>query len=181
MERGSREGWWSGRVTIRRRYTDGDSDRRNGRRPWPRVHDWLNDVGWLLLLTLLAVPGEVAAQDRLGIHRVSDACVGPPSLDLSAVDLAIAAPPIPPPRQQSGRPDSLSNGIIIGAVVGGVALGTFAGVLCKAMQEPGNPSCIRDALRIGAVGAAIGVAAGIAIDAALTRNGGLRVSVGLRF
>ena len=138
-------------------------------------------MSWLLLLTLLAVPGELAAQDRLGIHRVSAARVGLPSLEASPRDLAMAASTIVPRPRQSGSPDSLSNGIIIGAVVGGVALGTFAGVLCKAMQEPGSPSCIGDALRIGAVGAAIGLAAGIAIDAALTRNGGVRMSVGLRF
>jgi hypothetical protein len=81
-------------------------------------------------------------------------------------------------RAQPGSSrDSLKNGVIVGAA----ALGAFGGRLCKAQQEPEGPSCVPDTLRIAAVGPAIGVGAGLAIDAALTRSAGVTLSIGLRF
>ncbi len=82
-------------------------------------------------------------------------------------------------RQRSR--DSLKNGIVIGALAGAAALGTFGAVLCNALQEPGGPSCLGDTLRIAALGAAIGAGAGLAIDAAFTRQAGVRVSLRVRF
>ena len=85
-------------------------------------------------------------------------------------------------RSQSGASrDSLKNGTIIGAVVGAVALGVFGGALCNALHEPGEPSCVKDTLRIAALGAAIGAGAGLAVDAARTQRGGVAVSVRFRF
>ena len=88
----------------------------------------------------------------------------------------------PAPLFQPGEPrDSLANGTLIGAAIGAAAAGVLGGLLCKAFQEPSDPSCVGDSFRIAAVGAAIGAGAGVAIDAALTRQGGVRVSVRKRF
>jgi hypothetical protein len=84
-----------------------------------------------------------------------------------------------PPRTGTRR-DSLKNGVLIGTAVGAIALGGFGAVLCNALQEPGDPGCLGDTLRIAAVGAAIGAGAGLAVDAVLDR-GGARVSIGVRF
>jgi len=73
------------------------------------------------------------------------------------------------PPAQSSR-DSLKNGMIIGTVIGAIAMGAFAGWLCHELQEPGEPTCWRS-VPIGALyGAAIGVAAGAGIDALATRG-----------
>lgn len=85
------------------------------------------------------------------------------------------------PAQRGSSRDSVRNGTIIGAVVGAVALGGFGALLCKLYQEEGGASCLPDTLRVAAIGAAIGAGAGLAIDAALTRRGGVRVGVGVRF
>jgi hypothetical protein len=82
-------------------------------------------------------------------------------------------------RGRSG--DSLANGALVGALVGAIALGGFAAVVCKAQQEPNGPSCADDSLRIAAIGAAIGAGAGLAVDASLNRQSGVRVSVRARF
>ena len=64
--------------------------------------------------------------------------------------------------------DSLVNGAVIGAVTGGVALGVIGGVICTLLHEEGNPPCWRGTLAIGAVGAGIGAAAGVGIDAMIS-------------
>lgn len=87
----------------------------------------------------------------------------------------------PQPAQDAPRRDSLTNGLIIGAVVGAAAFGGFGAILCKAYQEPQGPSCVSDTLRFVAIGAAIGAGGGLAIDAALTRQSGVRVSIAVRF
>lgn len=80
-----------------------------------------------------------------------------------------------------GSRDSLKNGAVIGAVIGAVALGAFGAILCNALQEPGDPGCLPDTLRIAALGAAIGAGAGLAVDAARTQGPGVRVSLAIRF
>jgi hypothetical protein len=83
--------------------------------------------------------------------------------------------------QPTGSRDSLKNGTVIGAVIGAVALGAFGAILCNALQEPGDPGCLPDTLRIAALGAAIGAGAGLAVDAARTQGPGVRVSLAIRF
>ena len=61
--------------------------------------------------------------------------------------------------------DSLKNGAIIGAVVGAIALGGFGSWICVMLAEEGDPPCLPDVLRIAAVGAGIGAAAGVGVDA----------------
>ena len=85
-----------------------------------------------------------------------------------------------PPRRRSSR-DSLKNGTISGAIAGAAGAGAFTALICHLYQEEGGAGCRSDALRGAAIGAAIGVGAGVAVDAALTRQPGVAVRVGLRF
>jgi hypothetical protein len=85
------------------------------------------------------------------------------------------------PAQRSSSRDSLKNGAIMGAVVGAVGLGAFGALICHLYQEEGGPSCLPDTLRVAAIGAAIGTGAGVAVDAALTRNAGVAVRVAVKF
>jgi hypothetical protein len=71
--------------------------------------------------------------------------------------------------QPNGR-DSLKNGAIIGAVVGGLVLGTYVGLLCYALKEPSDPSCVTPTLLAGGIGAGAGAAAGAGIDALFHRR-----------
>ena len=81
-----------------------------------------------------------------------------------------------PPQRAAAR-DSLRNGAVIGAVIGAAALGAVAATLCHVYRESGGPSCVPDALRFAAIGGAIGVGAGIAIDAARSSGPMVRVTV----
>lgn len=74
-------------------------------------------------------------------------------------------------RQSLGARDSLRNGAIIGTVIGAAAFGAFAAALCNAYQAEGDPSCLPDTLRFGAIGGALGAGAGLAIDAARNQRG----------
>ena len=141
----------------------------------------------LLALCLLVVPSAAVAQHAsarsLAGERepadpapVASAAVKPQRLSRMAGEIAsrIAAQP--------GRSsDSLANGTLVGAAVGAVALGAFAAIICQAQQQPGGPSCGPDVVRIAAVGAAIGAGAGLAVDAARSRHGGVTLSLGVRF
>jgi hypothetical protein len=68
--------------------------------------------------------------------------------------------------QPQGRTrDSLKNGTIIGAIVGGVATASFGAWICNLLREPGNPPCWKSVATAGLFGAGIGAAAGAGIDA----------------
>jgi hypothetical protein len=141
---------------------------------------------WLLVaVCLLALPRHAAAQGAAPASNERQASAPSPGsplrfeLDRLRFMTSELAATAQPPRTGTRR-DSLKNGVLIGAAVGAIALGGFGAVLCNALQEPGDPGCLGDTLRIGAVGAAIGAGAGLAVDAVLDR-GGVRVSVGVRF
>ena len=85
------------------------------------------------------------------------------------------------PAQRKSSRDTLKNGAIIGALVGAVGLGAFGALLCHLYREEGGASCLPDTLRVAAIGAAVGTGAGVAVDAALTRNAGVAVRVGVKF
>lgn len=85
------------------------------------------------------------------------------------------------PAQRGSSRDTLKNGAIIGAVVGAVGLGLLGAFICNVYQEEGGASCLSDTLRVAAIGAAIGTGAGVAVDAALTRNAGVTVRIAVRF
>lgn len=85
------------------------------------------------------------------------------------------------PAQRGSSRDTLKNGAVIGAVVGAVGLGALGAFICNLYQEEGGASCLPDALRGAAIGAAIGTGAGVAVDAAFTRHGGVTVRIGVTF
>ena len=85
------------------------------------------------------------------------------------------------PAQPGSPRDTLRNGAIIGAVVGAAALGTVAAFYCHLYQEEGGPSCLSDTVRAAAIGAAIGTGVGLTLDAALTRDAGVAIRIGIRF
>ena len=122
----------------------------------------------VLGLVVVLLPGTAAAQSSV------------PTLDaLSRADWRSSEATQPVPRDRSG--DSLKNGALVGAVVGAAVLGGFAAIVCKVQQEPQGPSCGPDTLRLAALGAAIGAAGGVAIDAALADRRGVRLAVRVRF
>lgn len=71
---------------------------------------------------------------------------------------------------QPNQRDSVKDGMIIGALVGALLMGTGVGLLCKALQEPSDPSCWKSVGVGGLYGAGIGVAAGAGVDALMTRS-----------
>jgi hypothetical protein len=138
---------------------------------------------WLLMLACDAV-AQTEVTKPLFINRqpAAAAAVAPRAVEFDRLSISVAHWTAATQGSQGGQSrDSLKNGIIIGAIVGAVALGAFGAVLCNALQEPADPSCLPDTLRIAAVGAAIGAGAGLALDAALTRHGGVSVSAAIRF
>ena len=93
----------------------------------------------------------------------------PPRLVISEKAVADALAKEQPVMRE--RRDSLKNGALIGAVIGGIALGGFVGWLCNVLQEPSDPSCLPPSLVYTGVGAGIGAAAGAGIDALFMRPG----------
>ena len=144
-------------------------------------------VSLTLPIALLGFAGVTAAQTTTpaALHEMDEPEAAAP-VRLSEIKLSVklksAELRSPAPLFQPGEPrDSLANGTLIGAAIGAAAAGVVGGIICKVFQEPSDPSCVGDTFRIAAVGAAIGAGAGVAIDAALTRQGGVQVSVRKRF
>ena len=73
------------------------------------------------------------------------------------------------PSKREDR-DSVKNGALIGAIIGGIAMGGFVGWLCNALKEPGDPSCLGGTLVWTGIGAGAGAAAGAGIDALFMRS-----------
>ena len=82
----------------------------------------------------------------------------------------------PPPQRAASR-DSLRNGAVIGAAVGAAVLGGLAATICHVHRERGGPSCVPDSLRLAAIGGAIGLGAGVAIDVARSSSQMVRLSI----
>ena len=102
----------------------------------------------------------------------------PVPLIVQASRLAAEAVPAAPARlstaaARGAQPpggDSLRNGAITGAVIGGVALGGFVGYLCYMLDETeGHGDCVKAALLWGGIGAAGGAALGVGVDALFDR------------
>lgn len=119
-------------------------------------------------------PDRAAVSIRSAVATLRPATVGP-MLRLAAADEGVWVAGPPPPRAASR--DSLWNGAVIGAVIGAAALGAFGATLCHVYRESGGPSCAPDALRFAAIGGAIGLGAGIAIDVARSSGPMVRVTV----
>lgn len=73
------------------------------------------------------------------------------------------------PRPRDDR-DSVRNGAIIGAIVGAAIFGGFVTLLCNALQEPSDPSCLGSSLMGIAIGAGGGALGGAGIDALMVRS-----------
>ena len=115
---------------------------------------------FFVAFAVMASPIPVAAQqNRAGTRTliISD----------RAIAAGVAATP-PAPAPPGG--DSLKNGTIIGAVVGGIAFGGFVSWLCNMLQEPSDPSCVGPSLLYAGVGAGIGAGAGAGIDALMSAS-----------
>lgn len=103
-----------------------------------------------------------------------------PRLIISARAITMGMGEVPPsPASPAQSRDSIANGTLIGAAIGAVAMGAFAGWLCHMLQEPGEPTCWRSVGIGGVYGAGIGAAAGAGIDALLLHQP--RVIVGKKF
>lgn len=77
-----------------------------------------------------------------------------------------------PPAPALQSRDSIKNGAIIGAVIGGVALAAPGAWICHMLREPGDPPCWKGTVTVGAIGAGIGAAVGAGIDAMAARDRG---------
>lgn len=141
----------------------------------------------LALIVCLAGSGRAIAAQEVTPTAPSHALtpssfVWPRLVDLQRRPLAwkdLVGNPQPAPRGSSR--DSLKNGAVIGAIAGAVGLGALGGLICHLYQAEGDASCWPDTLRVAAIGAAIGVGAGITVDAALTRHNGAAVRIGVAF
>jgi hypothetical protein len=86
-------------------------------------------------------------------------------------DRATAGAAAGPLTKRQGSRDSLENGAVVGAILGGLGAALFGAYLCNAVGEEGDPPCWRGVLVIGALGAGAGAAAGAGVDAMLFRSG----------
>lgn len=121
---------------------------------------------WLLVLMLVA-GAPAAAQDR-GPETSEPQALHKLVISNEAIARALAEER--PMIVQQEQRDSLANGAIIGAIVGGVAMGAFGAWICVMTGEEGDPPCWRGILTISALGVGIGAAAGVGIDALAARR-----------
>jgi hypothetical protein len=120
--------------------------------------------------TTAVMPGASAAFGSGSPSLVPRLSVSPERLQVSGQS----------PKRVVSR-DSIRNGAIIGAMIGAVVAGAFAAAVCHVYQEEGGASCVPDTLRFAAIGGAIGIGAGLAIDAARSRNSGAAVRLAITF
>ena len=129
----------------------------------------------LVVTTLVTAPVPAMAQQpfdsRFGQVAAESVAQGQePARKLIISDRAIALGMAANAQVNQPQRDSLKNGTIIGAVIGAVGMGIGVGLLCKALQEPSDPSCWQS-VGVGAVyGAGIGALGGLGIDALMTRS-----------
>jgi hypothetical protein len=77
---------------------------------------------------------------------------------------------------QAGTRDSLKNGAVIGAVVGGAATGLFIGYLCHIFND-NDMNCWAAAALWTGIGAGAGALVGAGVDALFQRRVGVRVPI----
>ena len=80
----------------------------------------------------------------------------------------------------TSRRDPLSNGAIVGAVIGAVLLGAYGVYLCHALDfgwEPDDDSCLGEAAVGAGFGALLGVPAGAGIDALFAQGRGRSITM----
>ena len=116
-----------------------------------------------VVLILLAVPQLARAQIRVGDLEQPRLIISEKAI---ATALATTSPSLVPPQDQR---DSVKNGAIVGAIIGGAAMGGFVTWLCHALKESGDPSCWKGVAVWTGLGAGAGAAGGAGIDALFTR------------
>lgn len=132
----------------------------------------------LLTLPVQAVQREVSPRSTPAVEAVR----AMPSTGWLATSIAsFDGRQQPSPQTRSPR-DSIKNGALIGAVVGAVALGGFGLFLCHALDDTGgDPDCFPEVLGIAAVGAGIGLGAGVAVDLLFVRQAAPGVRIRISF
>ena len=138
----------------------------------------------LVMLSVTMIPTSLFAQrsdpDVAAVSIPSAAVALRPATVRPMLHLAISGEDVrvdgPPPQRAASR-DSLRNGALIGAAVGAAVLGGLAATICHVHRERGGPSCLPDSLRFAAIGGAIGLGAGIAIDVARSSGPMVRLSI----
>lgn len=123
-----------------------------------------------------------AAASMPGLEPTPRPCVWPGLVEVQCRSLATdALVGVAQTPQHGSSRDSVTNGAIIGAIVGAVGLAALGASICHLYQEDAAESCLPDTLRGAAIGAAIGAGAGVSVDAVLTRHAGVTVRIGVRF
>lgn len=136
---------------------------------------------FIAALLIVAFAAAASAQERSAdvlapldsklILPVQGDLLTPPASETRLADRAVRADGRDTATARQRSNDSVLNGAIIGAIAGGLALGGFAGIICHALHEEGNPSCWPGTLAIAGIGAAGGAAIGAGIDALASRTG----------
>jgi hypothetical protein len=125
----------------------------------------MSSLKFVAVLLLMAVPtaAEPRSTDEPGRKLIVSQRAVVDALERTPTSAASIA------AQTQGQRDSLKNGALVGAVVGALAMGTGVGLLCKALQEPTDPSCW-GSVGVALYGAGIGVAAGVGLDALFVKG-----------
>jgi len=126
-------------------------------------------------LLMVLGPSTSRAEETVGIEQPAFAQRSS-ALPLLSLPAALQQTPGSPPR------DSIKNGAWIGAVAGAVAFSGFGLFLCHALDDTGgHPNCFPGMFGFAAIGGGIGLGAGIAVDALLTRDAAPVVRVRVTF
>jgi hypothetical protein len=138
----------------------------------------------LVMLSVTMIPTSLFAQrlapDAAAVSIPSAAVALRPATVGPRLHLAVSGEGVcvgGQPPQRAGARDSLRNGALIGAVIGVAGLGALAATLCHLHRERGGSSCVPDTIRFAAIGGAIGLGAGIAIDVARSSSPMVRLTV----
>lgn len=138
----------------------------------------------LAILGVVMIPRPLLAQtsdpNGAAVSNPGTAVALRPAIVASMLHLAVSGEGVRvdgPPQQRAASRDSVRNGAVIGAVIGAAALGAVAATLCHQYRETGGPSCVPDVIRFAAIGGAIGLGAGIAIDVARSSSPMVRLTI----
>ena len=126
---------------------------------------------YLVSVGLVLSPLPAAAQHRDPMHNR-------PRLIVSEQAITKALTGAQP--ASTNRRDPLSNGAIVGAVIGAVLLGAYGVYLCHALDfgwEPDDDSWLGDAAIGAGFGAMVGAPAGAGIDALFAQGRGRSIAM----
>jgi hypothetical protein len=124
------------------------------------------------MLTTLALTVALAGPP----HPVNPPAPGPIARHIEQTVFAKTPRAVEAPFAQAGSRDSLKNGAVTGAVIGGLATGVFIGYLCHVFND-NDMNCWAPAALWAGIGAGAGALAGAGIDALFQRRVGVRVPI----